>query len=442
MVNDLQDLLRRNVEGAPPDHLDLDRLMRDGRRRVRRRRGAAGAVALGAAAVVGAAVLAWPGGSADHADPADTPPRPDAPTITLDGATPAVQGRDYDVITSVTDDNLDRANGRYLDGVTDDGLVLVHDGPSETTGLRPRYALLDPDTGDLDRLPDPGVGQSTARPVELGADRLLLVGTNRSGRRLVAYVLDRGTQTWQTTTWPGLPNDASVDPQLGPDGRLHLRIPATRGKVPEGGWPTGNGGEADDSDAEGDTYELWSASPTDGSDIRDEHLRVGDVALTDHDLVWTDSTNGHAGLVHVRDLSTGAEHSFDPHAGAKCNLLTFGATDERVVMGQYCGDYGGDVRDDRVQILTTDGEQVATLQQSGVEGGLPAGSSVVAVAAYGGYGHPEGAYVYDLTSDRLLRLSDGVSKFALSGTALGGRQIFWDTPVGKHGATQWLADLK
>ena len=58
-------------------------------------------------------------------------------------------------------------------------------------------------------------------------------------------------------------------------------------------------------------------------------------------MVWTDSTNGDAGLVHVRDLATGEESSFDPHNGERCNLLDFGATGDRIVMGQYCGTYDG-----------------------------------------------------------------------------------------------------
>jgi hypothetical protein len=44
------------------------------------------------------------------------------------------------------------------------------------------------------------------------------------------------------------------------------------------------------------------------------------------------------------------------------------------VLGQYCGTYADGVRDDRVQILTTDGAQVVTIQGSGIDGGL-AGTS-------------------------------------------------------------------
>ena len=47
---------------------------------------------------------------------------------------------------------------------------------------------------------------------------------------------------------------------LGPDGRLYVRVPATQGQPPEGGWPTGADGEAEDADAHGDTYQLWSVS--------------------------------------------------------------------------------------------------------------------------------------------------------------------------------------
>ncbi len=139
-------------------------------------------------------------------------------------------------------------------------------------------------------------------------------------------------------------------------------------------------------------FRLWSASLTDTADVRDEGLTVGAVAFTERDGVDR-LNNGAAGLVHVRDLATGQEHSFDPHTADRCNLLSFGATDDRVVMSQYCGDYDGGVRDDRVQILTTDGDQVVTVQDSGIDGGLAGG--VVEITAY--EKGRSGTYVYDLT---------------------------------------------
>ena len=218
-------------------------------------------------------------------------------------------------------------------------------------------------------------------------------------------------------------------------------MPATKGQVPPGGWPTGPDGEAEDADAEGDTYHLWSVSLTDRGDVRDEGLTVGDMAFTDSSMVWTDATNGHPGLVHVRDLAGGEEHSFDPHVGARCNLLGFGATGDRIVMSEYCGTYD-DGRDDRVQVLDTDGHQVVTIQDGGVEGSL-AGTAgrgdVVVLTAYSR--DSGGAFVYDLGSDRLLRVSDAVGNFASGGPAPAG-QFLWSTPVNhRHGATQWIGQL-
>jgi hypothetical protein len=159
-------------------------------------------------------------------------------------------------------------------------------------------------------------------------------------------------------------------------------------------------------------------------------------------MVWTDSTNGYAGLVHVRDLSTGEEHSFDPHSGERCNLLSFGATHDRVVLGQYCGTYDGGVRDDRMQILSTDGDQVVTLQASGIDGALAgAGGTgdVVIVRAY--ENGRSGTYVYDLDTERFLRISEAVSMWSLGGPTPDG-QFLWDTPANnRHGATQWVGRL-
>ena len=145
-------------------------------------------------------------------------------------------------------------------------------------------------------------------------------------------------------------------------------------------------------------------------------------------------------MVHVRDLATGEEHSFDPHAGEKCNLLSFGATGDRVVMGEYCGTYADGVRDDRVQILSTDGDQVVTIQDSGIDGGLAGASNhLVTVTSYDG--DRGGTYVYDLGTHRFLRVSDGIYKWGLGGPAPDGR-FLWHTPVNhRHGATQWVGEL-
>ncbi|HET6562135.1 MAG TPA: hypothetical protein VFG72_09690 [Marmoricola sp.] len=442
MVNELRQLLSDNVASPPHDELDLGAVLAGGRRRVRRRRLAVlGGTAVATAAIVATASLMWlDPGPPDLA--AAGIPHPDAPTLRLADAVAAVEGTDYRVLASHTNENLNRDNGQYFDGVTDDGLILFRDGP-RMDQLWPRFALMDPATGDKEWLPDLDIGQAQTWPLQLGEDRLLLL-TAEGGMEveLVVHVFDRERRQWSTMTWPGLPAvDNPFGVMAGPDDRLYVRVPATQGQPPEGGWPTDASGEADDADAEGDTYRLWSASLTDPSDVRDEGLTVGSLAFTDHSMVWTDSTNGEAGQVHVRDLGTGEEHAFDPHSGEKCNLLSFGATDDRIVMGQYCGTYDGGVRDDRVQVLDPDGDQVVTLQGSGLDGGLASerGDGVVTVTSYEPGG--DGTYVYDLGARRFLRISDSVSSWGSSGPVLEG-QFLWNTPENRRrGMTEHLGEL-
>jgi hypothetical protein len=301
---------------------------------------------------------------------------------------------------------------------------------------------MDPTTGTKDWLPDLDIGWSQTWPVELDAHRLVLTGVEDRSGVPVAYVFDRHGRQWSTISWPGLPNSADPISFVPHDGRLYVRVPASHSQPPPGGWPIGPDGEADDADAGGDTYHLWSVSLTDGSDVRDEGLSLGGLAFTKSSMVWTDRANGAAGRVHVRDLSTGEERSFDPDAGAKCNLLTFGATEDRIVMGEYCGTYADGERDDRVQVLRTDGSQLVTIQGSDLEGGLSGHGGtgdVVSVTAYGGAS--AGTYVYDLATDRFLRISQGFSRYARA--FVGPDGLFtWATPQNHaDGETEWVGQL-
>jgi hypothetical protein len=259
---------------------------------------------------------------------------------------------------------------------------------------------------------------------------------------VAVLVFDRETREWRTMEWPDLPAvDGPIGAELAPDGRLYVPVPASQGEPPKGGWPVTAGGEADDADAEGDTYTLWSVSMTDSSDVRDEGLTVGSFAFTDHSMVWTDSTNGDSGRVHVRDLASGREHVFDPASGEKCNLLSFGATDDRIVMGEYCGTYADDVRDDRVQVLDTQGHQVVTLQGSSIDGALTSDAGAGLVTVTSREPGATGTYVYDLGSDRFLRISEDVSSWDTSGPTPAG-QFLWNTPVNRgRGMTEYLGEL-
>jgi hypothetical protein len=179
----------------------------------------------------------------------------------------------------------------------------------------------------------------------------------------------------------------------------------------------------------------------DETDVRDEGLTVGELGFTDEAMVWTDAAGFGPGMVHVRDLSTGSERSFDPRTGDRCNVLSFGVVDDRIVLGEYCGTYEDGRRDDRVQILSTDGDQVVTIQGDELDGRLDgANSDVVTVTSTDG--DRTGTYVYDLSSGRFLRVSDELSSWGMeTGVAAGADQFFWNTPEGQHGSTQHLGEL-
>lgn len=434
MVDQLKQLLREASARPPQDVRDVEALLGAGRRRLRLRRAAVvGGTALAAGAIT-LGSLAW----LDPA-PADLAaagiPRPSGPTIDLRGARPAVEGSDYRDVTTYTNEDLDSDNGEYFDGVTDDGLVLFREGQTMTR-MRPRLALMDPTTGDKSWLPAAPAAGEQSWPLELSGERLVLgrlehVGADGLASRPVVDVYDRSAGVWRTVTWPALPADESPSGvHVGPDGRVYVAVTTDAGEVPEGGWPMGPDGEADDADAEGDVRALWSMSLTDPADVRDEQVQVGAFAFAGDRLVWTDSSNGAAGEVHVRDLVTSEETTFDPQLGERCNLLGFDVAGDRIAMSQYCGTYAGGVRDDRVQVVTTDGEQVVTIQDSGVEGGtLVGGGDHLVVTAHDRA--TGGTYLYDFDSGDLLRLSEGASSWAPGQGPAPGDQFLWNEPAGR-----------
>ena len=133
---------------------------------------------------------------------------------------------------------------------------------------------------------------------------------------LVVIAFDRSTRTWSTTSWPDLPaGGLPAGGRSAPTAACTSPCPATAGQVPEGGWPTGPDGEADDADAQGDTSDLWSVS-LDRS--RRRPRRGADASATSPSPTprWCGPTrtNGDSGMVHVRDLATGEETLLRPQA--------------------------------------------------------------------------------------------------------------------------------
>lgn len=245
MVNTIEELLRHNVASPPPDHLDLGAVVDAGRRRVRRRRGLVSATALAAAAAVAIAALTGvgPGSGPDVASNPDGASA--GPVVTLDQARPAVRGQDYEVVTSYTNDDLDRPNGQYLSGVTDDGLVVVVQGPIAARGTS-RVGLLDPTTEQTDWQPG---SRHLGRLVGADAERLTFV--SERGKSPAVAVLDRATRTWSEITWPGLP-DATTSGY----GEIWVESGRAWISIPRGGdWQR---------------FDVWSMSLTEPDDVREE----------------------------------------------------------------------------------------------------------------------------------------------------------------------------
>ncbi|MFC4786944.1 hypothetical protein ACT8ZV_20890 [Nocardioides sp. MAHUQ-72] len=412
-MNDLKQLLHDNVSAPPPDHLDLERVVSRGRSRVRARRTGLVAGVVATVAVLGTAGAAL-GGLFDTGPGPASPARqlaPVGPVLKLSDAVPAVRGTDYEVLDHHTNVNLDRANGEYYAGITDDGWVLFQDGPH---GIRntSTYALYNPETSVQDSLPDPPI--ALERPLDLGRDRLVFLGGRQDPTNLSVVTYDRTTHRWSRTVWDGLPRrDYSYYTAIGPDDRLYVAYAHGTG------WRT---------------FDLWSMALDDPGDVRDEHLVVGDFTIEGDQLTWTATHNEPNDVVRIRDLTTGEESSFDPRSGDRCNQLSLDRTPRYVVLGTYCGRHDG-VRDDRVQVVTTDGSPVVTVRDDGAElAGTTDGDLVVR-----SYNQElGGTFVLDYATGRLVRISEATSRFSME-APWAGDLFIWDTPVnGGHGATQWL----
>lgn len=432
MVKDLPQLLRENV-AAPPSSadaaVDIDAVLGAGRRRVRRRRTLvlSSTVAAATCAVVGGGVLVGDlmseGADGPGIDTSGTPLvlEPVGPVLTLGDARRAVEGRDYTVLQEHENTDLERANGQYFDGVTDDGLLLFRDGPTGVRNLS-TVALVDPTTGEKDWLPDPM--QVLGEPISATADRLIYSPDLIDGGKVTLPVFDRTTRTWSSFRVSGFPRSESPMPLMfshlavGPDNRLYVGL------------------MGDDAEH----VNIWSVALDNPTDVRDENIVAGDFDVTGDELTWTATRNGPNSSVSIRDLSTGRETTFDPMSGDQCNQLRLDRVASYVVLGQYCaesGDGADNVRDDRVQIVTTTGEPVATIQGTYAE---PTGLNEAGVVVSAGPAEDTGGtYFYDFSTGELSRISQSTSRYALATGPTPDTFFMWHTPSKEgKGAAQML----
>jgi len=422
MSLDLRQLLHRSVEARTPEPPDIDRLVRVGRQRVRRRRATVGS-ALAVLAVAAALLPALLPRLGTSPQGPLAPLEPVGRVVHLSSARQAVAGKDLRVLATLRTGNLDRANGTALGPVITGGLVVVQDGPHGIRNVS-RWGLLDPVTGDTTWFPRLDVADGPDTFVGADARRLLMSSSFSDGRHTVLWSLDRGSSRWTRITVDLSPiGPASGDPTMSlrggvlDRGRYWFEVQPL-GKVYQG--------------------RLWSASLTGSPKARDEHLDVGTWDLQNGVLVSMAYDNRPTSQMRVRDLRTGSEHTVDTRSGRLCNQLGLRRIGENVLLVEYCGTRHGR-RDDRAQVVTLAGRPVVTLQDDDLD---VSGSSAryVAVQTYRkGHG---GTFVWDLAKERLLRLSLGTSHFEARGTGSGDR-LLWSTPIlDGHGRKQWVADLR
>lgn len=426
MVNHLRYLLRESVMDPPPVDIDVASVLASGRRRVRSRRTAlfGGAAALVALVVVAGTALSGVSldpdvGAADRRGQRRM--EPVGAVVNLSDARWAREGTDYRVLAKLSNEASDDGEGQYFAGVTEDAQVLLLDVPRalpDSTGI----ALVDPVTGERNWLPS-GPRQMDW-PVELSSDRLVFIRSVDEDDPLKADVFDRVSRTWSTVEWRDLPIQGRYpvfgQVSSGPDERFYVGL------------------FRPDDDGRSD---LWSVSVSDPADVRDEHLVVGAFNVTGDLLTWTDGGDGNeapTGTVHVRNLVTAHETSFDPQPGDRCSQQSLRRTERYIVLGQNCGTLGIH-HDNWFQIFTADGDPVVTVRDDGIDAATVSNGAVTLNAPAAG--ERSGSYVYDFDAGRLLRVSDTASDLGLGGQA-SGDFFLWNTPADDdHNATQWLGEL-
>lgn len=419
MVTELRDLMRNTAEAPGAEAIDVNEVLGLAKSRVRRRHtavmGAAAATAVLAAVVAGTTFVQddEPLDSNKVAADDDLGGR----VIHLDDAVGAVRGADYDVLTTYVEESLGNSNGRQFVAVTPSGLVVYSDHSVRDRSTRIEYGLIDADSGEVVKVFPASLGETGLDLVVADGDWIVWAGQSSvRGSAVIAY----NQTTDQITTLSSQDLTGSRDdsylvdqPALGPDNRLYFTL--RNAFVP--GNPAPN---------------LRSVSLTDPSDVRTEG-DVGDFSITGNRLVYLETTNEPDSTVVVRDLTTGDETSFDSQAGTSCNQLGLASTETRIILFQLCGE-NGQARDDRVQIFTTSGEPLTTIQDSSF-GLVNTTSRFVTMVAYEGRA---GVYVYDLATDGLLRLTDERPPYP---TASGADNLLtWTTPLnGVKGQKLWVA---
>ena len=378
-MSTLTELMRDVADHQPEDGFtDPTTLTALGRGRVHRRHTTAGLVA---AAVVALVVTPF----AIHAASGPEPAPPTGKMIRLDSAVPGVAGRDYTVLSRVTNEML---TSRHLttQGVLPDGRLVV----SRVEGPRARITgngVFDPATQSLTLFPARHVGLYLGRDVNL-----LVYGTPNPSDSNLNTAPDVPYRVYDLATgaWSDLPADRAVDLEWG--GSLQSQV-VSGGKLYVG---------MDTAP----TRALWSV-PLDGSGGWTKIGDVGSFGVGAGTLASTQSLGPDAGALTVRELASGDTRTSSPSPDPGCvQTEVLGISTAYVVRGISCGQPPSG-RATQLRILDHDGRPLATVRA----GYLILGAVTDSLVTFSvptepdNAGHLSGTFAYHPASGRLVRLS-------------------------------------
>jgi hypothetical protein len=236
---ELRAALREAVADAPPYDIDPYAIVRVGVRRTRRRAAAVvGGCSLAAAALVVATVMSGPERSAPDPAPAEID------RLDLDDS----RAVDLDVIASTRtawDNDRDSLDYDELVGITTDGLVLRGRHTLERGEVE--LGLLDPRSGRTDWLPTPPGRPFEAVPLDMTAERLVLVHAAGNGHSVLVF--DRAARTWRREVIRvpyGIEVHMPPRVELAPDDRVYIGSTMEGESGPIHWWsaPIAEGGQA------------------------------------------------------------------------------------------------------------------------------------------------------------------------------------------------------
>lgn len=398
-MNNLHTLLEDASSDVPVEAFELDAIVSSGRSRVRRRR-AVGGLALAAVVGLGAALVV-PGGSGDGDHQPTSPPQ--VRVLTLDDASQAEPGRDYQVLREFTAHQTDAAmTGVFVRAVLPDGTIVAqrHE-PAQVVliaGPEARGVEMPPTLGNY-----------------LGAtDRELVFGSDRD----TLWMLDRASLQWREVGRL-LDVNQDIQPLTGQDGRVFV---------------------AGSAFAEESSRPILSIDTATGQAT--EVARGGNVAAAAGRVAWTDVYDAPTRTVTVRD-EQGALTTFDPHTG-ECVTKGLGMTAQRIVLMSNCQDEAGDSeRTDivtRVDVFDLDGDPLTRIESDDYFGPVRMSDRYLTLPMW--EGERGGTYTYDLETERFLHVEDTLSSLVGRETGSGSTLVWEKRLDGGSGATYVVAQMR